>query len=132
VSSVVFTFVAYGMAGMRNTGGAIWANGTLTTLMSLIAVQVRGCPAVDEGMARQRPGLQVVQGRTTLKIIDCSRLALAMSEMTIAFRVAASCFTQSTLAHCLTEHLHTCILSQPLCPENLPHCPATLCPSHHR
>lgn len=40
VSSFVFTFVLYGMAGLRNTPQAIFANGVLTTMMSLIAVQV--------------------------------------------------------------------------------------------
>jgi ABC-type multidrug transport system permease subunit len=41
VSSVTFTFVLYGMAGLRNSVVAVFQMGTLTTLMSLISVQVR-------------------------------------------------------------------------------------------
>jgi hypothetical protein len=37
----VFTFVVYGMSGLRNTPAAIIQNGVISTLLSLIAVQVR-------------------------------------------------------------------------------------------
>jgi len=36
----VFTFVIYGMGGLRNSAAAVLSTGALTTLMSLISVQV--------------------------------------------------------------------------------------------
>lgn len=41
ISSLVFTWVVYGMAGLRNDWEAILSNGCVSTLLSLIAVQVR-------------------------------------------------------------------------------------------
>jgi hypothetical protein len=47
ISSLVFTWVVYGMAGLRNDWEAILSNGCVSTLLSLIAVQVRGHGRVD-------------------------------------------------------------------------------------
>lgn len=41
VSSMSFTFIVYGMAGLRNTVACIFSHGLMTTLLSLIAVQAR-------------------------------------------------------------------------------------------
>ena len=40
VGSLVFTFVLYGMAGMRNAPSAILQNGAISAMMSLISIQV--------------------------------------------------------------------------------------------
>jgi len=41
ISSLTFTFVLYGMAGLRNSPAAIWEYAAITTVLALIAVQVR-------------------------------------------------------------------------------------------
>jgi hypothetical protein len=41
VCALVFDFTVYGMAGLRAGDGAMWKNGTLLTLLYLIATQVR-------------------------------------------------------------------------------------------
>ncbi len=40
MSALVFTFTVYGMAGLRPGARFIWENGAISTLLSLIAVQV--------------------------------------------------------------------------------------------
>jgi hypothetical protein len=40
VCALVFDFTMYGMAGLRTGDGAMWKNGTLMTLLYLVAVQV--------------------------------------------------------------------------------------------
>lgn len=40
ISSLVFCFVVYGMSGLRHGAQFIFMNGCLSTLLSLIAVQV--------------------------------------------------------------------------------------------
>mgnify|MGYP001806826867 CR=1 FL=1 len=42
VAALVFSFIVYGMAGLRPGAQYIWQNGVLNTLLSLISVQVRG------------------------------------------------------------------------------------------
>ena len=46
VSCLTFTFVLYGMAGLRHSAAAIWSQGAITALMALIAVQVMHLCAV--------------------------------------------------------------------------------------
>lgn len=40
LASLVFSFIVYGMAGLRPGAKYIWQNGVLNTLLSLISVQV--------------------------------------------------------------------------------------------
>jgi hypothetical protein len=40
LASFVFSFIVYGMAGLRPGAKHIWQNGVLNTLLSLISVQV--------------------------------------------------------------------------------------------
>ena len=42
ISALVFCFTVYGMAGLRPGAQFIWENGIISTLLSLIAVQVSG------------------------------------------------------------------------------------------
>jgi hypothetical protein len=41
VSALVFSFIVYGMAGLRPGAQYIWESGIISTLLSLIAVQVK-------------------------------------------------------------------------------------------
>jgi hypothetical protein len=40
LASLIFSFIVYGMAGLRPGARYIWQNGILNTLLSLISVQV--------------------------------------------------------------------------------------------
>eukprot|EP00879_Flechtneria_rotunda_P017044 GHRR01017850.1.p1 GENE.GHRR01017850.1~~GHRR01017850.1.p1 ORF type:complete len:820 (+),score=223.92 GHRR01017850.1:95-2554(+) len=46
ITALVFTFIVYGMAGLRDGGQFIWQNGVISTMLSLIAVQVLHCCAI--------------------------------------------------------------------------------------
>ena len=80
VSSLVFTFVIYGMAGLRNNVAAIWATGTLTTLMSLISVQVRPArPSVPQPPSRPAPAhLHPASAAAACRAVPLRRPALPL------------------------------------------------------
>jgi len=42
LAALIFSFIVYGMAGLRSGPRYIWQNGILNTLLSLISVQVGG------------------------------------------------------------------------------------------
>lgn len=54
VAALVFSFIVYGMAGLRPGAQFIWQHGVLNTLLSLISVQVRAAVLLCKGV--QTPG----------------------------------------------------------------------------
>lgn len=46
MAALLFSFIVYGMAGLRPGAKNIWQHGTLNTLLSLISVQVGQCTVV--------------------------------------------------------------------------------------
>lgn len=41
LAALIFSFIVYGMAGLRPGAKYVWQHGILNTLLSLISVQVR-------------------------------------------------------------------------------------------
>lgn len=54
LAALVFSFIVYGMAGLRPGAQYIWQHGVLNTLLSLISVQVRA------GAVARTPNVRVL------------------------------------------------------------------------
>lgn len=129
ISALVFCFTVYGMAGLRPGARFIWENGIVSTLLSLIAVQVRRWLFVKRVCARTTRLQHYMFA--VIVCLPCAQVALrragCVARLVLQLSVLDACYCRATAT--MLKSSPCCCLSPVAAPPQVLHCCAILAPN---